>query len=144
MGEVSEKLCLDEIAHIGIYVKDLEKTLKDYENYFGIVPIRTGIFKTEQAVIRGKPAKFTLKTAFAKFGQTQLELLEVIDSDPPEFLGGRVGLVHIAFRVPDRDKEAAKYVDKGFEIMSKVFDRPKCGIYIDTIKTAGIIFELQP
>ncbi len=63
---------LTHIEHIGIAVKNLEESIKYYENVLGL-----SCYSIEEV----KDQK--VKTAFFKVGQTKIELLESTEPDGP-------------------------------------------------------------
>ncbi len=84
---------ITHIEHIGIAVKNLEESIKFYENILGL-KCYTVEEVTDQKV----------KTAFFKVGQTKIELLESTDSEGPigKFIEKKgEGIHHLAFAVKD-------------------------------------------
>ena len=128
---------LTHIEHIGIAVKNLNESIKFYEEVFGLK-----CFKIEEV----KDQK--VKTAFFQVGQTKIELLESTDPEGP--IGKFVlkkgeGMHHIAFAVNDVNssleelkKKNIKLIDdktrKGAENLDIAFLHPK--------STNGVLIEL--
>lgn len=100
---------LSYIEHIGIAVKDLEKTIKYYEDTLGL-----DCYAIEEV------ADQKVKTAFFKIGQTKLELLESTDPDGPiaKFIEKRgEGIHHLAFAVDKLEKSLEEVKDKGVRLI---------------------------
>jgi methylmalonyl-CoA/ethylmalonyl-CoA epimerase len=97
---------ISKIEHIGIAVKNLNETLRYYEDVLGIEEVE------DQKV----------KTAFFKIGETKIELLEPIGKDGPinKFIEKRgEGIHHIAFAVKDIRKSLKDVESKGIELINK-------------------------
>lgn len=82
---------ITHIEHIGIAVKDLEESIKYYENVLGLK-----CYNIEEV------ADQKVRTAFFKVGQTKIELLESTEPDGPigKFIEKKgEGIHHLAFHV---------------------------------------------
>src|SRR4030066_829438 len=92
---------LSHIEHIGIAVKNLDESIKFYENILGLK-----CYAVEEV------ADQKVKTAFFQVGQTKIELLESTHPDGPigKFIEKRgEGIHHMAYAVEnieERLKEA--------------------------------------
>ena len=118
---------LTKIEHIGIAVKNLDESIKFYEDILGLK-----CYKIEEV----KDQK--VKTAFFQVGQTKIELLESTDPGGPigKFIQKKgEGMHHIAFAVNDINssleelkKNNIKLIDdttrKGAEALDIVFLHP--------------------
>jgi methylmalonyl-CoA/ethylmalonyl-CoA epimerase len=125
------------IEHIGIAVKNLEASIKFYENVFGL-----NCYNIEEV------AEQKVRTAFFKVGQTKIELLETTDPDGPigKFLEKKgEGIHHIAFAVEEIEEQllhaermGVNLIDtkprKGAEGLDIAFLHPK--------STGGILIEI--
>lgn len=102
---------LTHIEHIGIAVKNLDESIKYYENVLGLK-----CYAIEE--VRDQK----VKTAFFMIGQTKIELLESTEPDGPigKFLEKKgEGIHHIAFATTNL-KEALKSVEeKGIQLIDK-------------------------
>jgi len=69
-----------KFLHVGVVVRDLERTLNTLTNVFGIGPFKILDFppKDEESEIEmayhGKPADFSAKFCFADMGNIELEI----------------------------------------------------------------------
>jgi len=128
---------LTKIEHIGIAVKNLDESIKFYEEVLGLK-----CYKIEEV----KDQK--VKTAFFQVGQTKIELLESTDPEGPigKFIQKKgEGIHHIAFAVNDINsslvelkKNNIKLIDettrKGAEDLDIAFLHPK--------SANGVLIEL--
>ena len=103
---------ISKIEHIGIAVKDLEKSVHYYENVLGLKCYRIEEVEDQKT-----------KTAFFMVGDTKIELLGAIGNDSPigKFIEKKgEGIHHIAFAVNDISKALKKAEVKGVELINKV------------------------
>jgi methylmalonyl-CoA/ethylmalonyl-CoA epimerase len=101
-----------KIEHLGIAVKNLEESLKIYENLLGHSCYKTEIVESE-----------FVKTAFIQVGESKIELLEAINADSPiaKFLEKKgQGFHHVAFDVENIEFEIARLETNGFELIHKI------------------------
>ncbi len=132
---------LTHIEHIGIAVKDLDESIKFYEDVLGLKCYRIEEVKDQK-----------VKTAFFQVGQTKIELLESTDPEGPigKFVQKKgEGIHHIAFAVNDVNssleelrKKNIKLIDdtsrKGAEDLDIAFLNPKSanGVLIELCENA--------
>ena len=104
-----------EIDHIGIVVKDVDKTIKFLSSIMGIESWKTRDFiQSKDEVLVGEP--FRLKIIDAKLGATTLELIQPVEgrsyhSQVLETKGE--GLDHIAFAISNYDEMVSKLQEQG-------------------------------
>ena len=128
---------LTHIEHIGIAVKNLDESIKYYENVLGLKCYAVEEVKDQK-----------VKTAFFRIGQTKIELLESTDPEGPigKFIEKRgEGIHHLAFAVNNlpsalnelKEKEI-KLIDvsprRGAERLDIAFLHPR--------STYGVLTEL--
>lgn len=93
------------------------KTGKHYESTFGIGPfVGPIVVPMNKAVFMDRIVNTKIKTAFAKSGEVQIELIQPLDGDNPytEFLARRgEGIHHLGFKVDDIDQAKAEFAKKG-------------------------------
>ena len=125
-----------QVDQIGIVVKDMEKSLKFYEQMFG-PPFLT----LESDVKSGK-----LKISLFQVGEIQLELIEVVEGETihSKFLRETgEGLHHIGFIVEDIEEELIRLEKEGISVLeSGIIQEMVKFAYLDTQKRLGIILEL--
>ena len=128
---------MDKIEHIGIAVKDLEKSNILFASLLG-----TAHYKVEAVESEG------VKTSFFKAGPNKIELLEGTHENSPisKFIAKKgEGVHHIAFAVQDIVSEVARLKKEGFVILNEV---PKKGadnklvVFLHPKTTNGVLIEL--
>lgn len=126
-----------KIEHIGIAVKDLQKSNELFQKLLG-----KEHFKTE--IVEGEG----VETSFFKVGETKVELLQATRQDSPiaKYLEKKSeGIHHIAFDVEDIYAEMARLKAEGFEILN---ENPKEGadnklvVFLHPRSTNGVLVEL--
>jgi len=128
---------VNKIEHIGIAVKDLERSNLLFEKLLG-----KAHYKIEEVVSEG------VKTSFFIAGPNKIELLEATNDDSPiaKFIKNRgEGLHHIAFEVDDIEAEIERLKTEGFEVLNM---KPKKGAdnklvaFLHPKSTNGVLVEL--
>lgn len=128
---------MNKIEHIGIAVKDLEKSNELFASLFG-----EPHYKIEEVASEG------VKTSFFKSGPNKIELLEATKADSPiaKFIEKKgEGVHHIAFAVENIEKEINRLEEEGFTVLNKV---PKKGAdnklvaFLHPKTTNGVLIEL--
>ena len=145
---MAEKLPIGKIGQIGMVVKDMDKTIEYYESV-GIGPFKQ--MKKIAFVKRefwGKPVpvdSIKSRITAAQMGPIQIELIEPVEGDShwKRYLDTRgEGIHHFGFFVDDIDKEEAKVVEQGLDIVySSRFDDGGGVCYFDPGR-GGVLFEL--
>jgi methylmalonyl-CoA/ethylmalonyl-CoA epimerase len=125
------------IEHIGIAVKNLEASIKYYEEIFGLKCYAIEEVKDQK-----------VRTAFFEVGQTKIELLESTEPDSPigKFIDKRgEGVHHLAFAVNDIEAGLKEIENKGIELIDK---HPRKGAedlniaFLHPKSTYGVLTEL--
>ncbi|QXP72829.1 methylmalonyl-CoA epimerase [Tenacibaculum sp. AHE15PA] len=128
---------MNKIEHIGIAVKDLEKSNELFAALFG-----KPHYKTEEVASEG------VKTSFFKSGPNKIELLEATKTDSPiaKFIEKKgEGVHHIAFAVSDIKAEIKRLQEEGFTVLNET---PKKGAdnklvaFLHPKTTNGVLIEL--
>ena len=125
------------IEHIGIAVKNLEESIKYYEEVLGLE-----CYKNEEV----KEQK--VKTAYFKEGNTKIESLESTDPEGPigKFIEKKgEGIHHLAFAVKDIDAQLQKAEEKGIKVIDKTSRKGAEGLDIGFLhpkSTFGVLTEL--
>ncbi len=128
---------MNKIEHIGIAVKDLERSGIVFEKLFG-----TEQYKIEEVASEG------VKTSFFKVGPNKIELLEATREDSPiaKYIERKgEGIHHIAFEVDDIVKEIERLKGEGFIVLN---DTPKKGAdnklvaFLHPKSSNGVLVEL--
>lgn len=128
---------MNKIEHIGIAVKDLDKSNQLFAALFG-----KPHYKIEEVLSEG------VKTSFFKNGPNKIELLQATNPESPiaKFLEKKgEGIHHIAFAVDDIEKEIERLKNEGFTVLNK---SPKRGAdnklvaFLHPKTTNGVLVEL--
>ncbi len=131
------KFLMKKIEHIGIAVKDIEKSNDLFKALFG-----KSHYKIEDVESEG------VKTSFFKCGPNKIELLQATHKDSPiaKFIEKKgEGIHHIAFAVSNIEKEIERLTKEGFQMIHKV---PKRGAdnkliaFLHPKSTNGVLVEL--
>lgn len=106
--------------HVGVVVKDLERTLDTLTNVFGIGPFKIVDFPPKdtdediEMTYYGKSADFSAKFCFAKMGDVELEIIQPISGKSVwfDFLEKHgEGIHHLKFLVPSLE-ETEQYLEE--------------------------------
>ncbi|MDW7691527.1 methylmalonyl-CoA epimerase [Flammeovirgaceae bacterium SG7u.111] len=125
------------IEHLGIAVKNLEESIKYYEEVLGMK-----CYSIEEV------AEQKVKTAFFQVGQTKIELLESTDPEGPigKFIAKKgEGIHHIAYAVKDLQGVLNTVKDKGVRLID---EKPRKGAegldiaFLHPKSTQGVLTEL--
>lgn len=128
---------MQKIEHIGIAVKDINRSNNLFESLFG-----KAHYKIEDVESEG------VKTSFFQCGPNKIELLEATDKDSPiaKFIEKKgEGIHHIAFAVDDIESEIKRLSNEGFEM---IHNKPKKGAdnkliaFLHPKATNGVLIEL--
>ncbi len=144
-----EQLSSLECDHIGIVVKDVDKSVKLFES-LGIGPFgEARELVRSEAEMWGKPVapdSFRVRSRNASMGTVGLQLTQPIEGESfwKDFLNTHGEVVHhLAFVVDDLEKETDKLEKKGFEVIYRVrFPNGEIATFIDTRKLWGFFIEL--
>ncbi len=126
-----------KIEHIGIAVKDLEKSNLLFQALLG-----SAAYKTEEVLEEG------VLVSFFKTGESKIELLQALSENSPisKFIAKKgEGIHHLAFEVADIRSAMKQMRESGFELLS---DEPKRGAdnklicFLHPKTTNGVLIEL--
>jgi methylmalonyl-CoA/ethylmalonyl-CoA epimerase len=102
---------LTHIEHIGMAVKNLDESIKFYENVFGLKCYAVEEVKDQK-----------VKTAFFQIGETKIELLESTEQDGPisKFIEKKgEGIHHIAFKTKDINSSLKELEEKNIRLIDE-------------------------
>ena len=137
-----------EITHIGLIVRDIEKSAAEYGKRFGIrVP---GIGETDPrektgALYRGQPTEARARLCHIPMGHIQTELIQPLGGPSvwKDFLDRHGdGIHHVAIVVKDSRAESARAEADGFPVIQEGDFGTGRYVYIDTCKALGLCVEL--
>ena len=127
---------ITHIEHIGIAVRNLEESIKFYENVLGL-----NCYAIEEV----KDQK--VKTAFFRVGQTKIELLETTDAEGPigKFIEKKgEGIHHLAFAVKNINEALEEAEQRGVQLIDKNSRKGAEGLDIGFLHpkfTIGVLTE---
>ena len=140
------------IAQIAIVVKDLDKTVKEYWNVFGVGPWHFYTYKRPllgMSRYHGKEVDNALRIALSYFGPTRIELIEVKagPSLQEDFINDHgYGVQHLGILVDNMEFALNEAREKGFEIIQEGSGFGPDGdghyAYLNTEDIFGITYEL--
>lgn len=123
------------ISHVGVAVKNLEETLRFFEQILDLKPSK----KVETS---------KMKAAFIHIGDGEIELLEPIDPQLPlaKFVAEKgEGLHHISLQVEDIEEVIEEMRKKGIRLID---EKPRIGVhgvniaFLNPESTKEILIEL--
>lgn len=127
---------ISHIEHLGIAVKNLEESIRYYEDILGLKCY--GIEEVRDQKV---------KTAFFQVGQTKIELLESTDPEGPvgKFIEKRgEGIHHIAFAVDNVGNSLNAVKEKGVQLIDQAPRHGAEGLNIGFLhpkSTFGVLTE---
>ena len=128
---------MKKLEHIGIAVKDLDKSNLLFARLFG-----KAHYKIEEVASEG------VRTSFFEIGGVKIELLEATNDQSPiaKFIEKRgEGIHHLAFEVDDINQRIQTQYENGFELINK---SPKDGadnkriVFMHPKTTNGVLIEM--
>ena len=134
---------------MGIVVHDLDKSIENYQNAFGIGP--WGIMNIDSSIFsdmtyNGRPVQHRFRAAFAMVGPLQLELIQPVEGDNifSDFLKEHgEGLHHLGhLRVSNLDEAIETFEKEDFPCLQSGRYPGGGYAFMDTVKTLGVIIEL--
>jgi methylmalonyl-CoA/ethylmalonyl-CoA epimerase len=137
-------VALPQQLHIGVVVKDMDRTIQLLSSTFGIGPwdIKERRYPEQQVVVGKGP--FSYRVAFAALGPIELELIEVIEGNTvhADFLKTRgEGIHHIGFRVSDVQETVNTLQQQGIDVLQSAVRPGARYAYMDPAELGGIMFE---
>ena len=128
---------IKKIEHLGIAVKDLNKSNELFKKLLGEESYKTEAVDSE-----------SVTTSFFKVGDQKIELLEASEpnSTIARFIERRgEGMHHLAFHVENIDEEIERLEKEGFEFVSKIPTKGadnKMVVFLHPKTTNGVLVEL--
>ena len=140
----------DGICQIALVVKDIEATVKLYENMFGLSDLRIDPLpkaKDVPAYYRGRPGDFSgCRICAFKLGNMVLEMVEPDEKPSPwkEFLDAHgQGVQHIGFQVDDKYEALAALEAEGCKPTHVGYFPSMTYVFVDTNEKFGIDFNIK-
>lgn len=143
-----EHLHMPRLSQIGIYVRDMDASIEQYEKVFGIGPWLVLEGETDYCMDRGREVKVKGRIGMGYSGKVQLELIQILAGSNLylDTLGGRdEGLHHLGFEVDNLEERLQACRDEGIEILQrgtlKQLGMTIDYAYLDTLDSVGVILE---
>jgi catechol 2,3-dioxygenase-like lactoylglutathione lyase family enzyme len=150
-AEFAKTLNLGRIAQIGCVVRNLERSIANYERVMGVGPFMTFDFRPEKGFVRGRNPGIDLKIGVAQLtADLSLELIEVVAGEPyhKDFLDAHgEGVQHLGYLSDDYDGVLARAGKLGIEVLmwaeTDVAGMGHVrGAYLDTLELLGTLVEV--
>ena len=137
---------LPPVEQIGIVVRDVDEAVEFFTSTFGWGPFRISEVEMKGFSYGDRTGDCRLKMAFARSGDVEIELIQVLEGQTPhsDFLRRHgEGMQHLRFRVDDCDGVTAALAKEGVEpLWSQKFPGIAAFAYMKTDKTSGLMMEL--
>ena len=140
------------VAQVAIVVKDLDKTVKMYEQVFGIGGWHFYTYEkplVKKMSYQGKDATHSNRIALSYFGDSRIELIQPGEGDSiyKDFVNKHgYGVQHLGFLVDDMNNAIADAKAAGFKIIQDGSGFGPDGdghyAYLDTEEDFGLTIEL--
>lgn len=136
---------LPPIDHIGLVVKDVDKTAEHYTK-IGLGPFHIFEADVKGFVYQERQASHRLKIASGS-GRPRIEMTQVLEGETPnaDFLQKKgEGISHLGFHVDakDFDKVLAELAEAGVEPVFHRLNQGRPIAYLNTDKIGGVMIEL--
>jgi catechol 2,3-dioxygenase-like lactoylglutathione lyase family enzyme len=144
----SKLLHMPRVAQIGLYVKDMQQAIEQYEKVFGIGPWLVLEGETVSCVDRGCEVSVKGRIGFGYSGRVQLELIQILEGANLylDTLGQlEQGIHHMGFAVNDLEERLEACREAGIEVLQrgklKQLGMTIDYAYLDTLPQVGVILE---
>jgi methylmalonyl-CoA/ethylmalonyl-CoA epimerase len=137
----------NETMQLGIVVRDLEATVRRYQDDYGIGPwqfARIDLGDANDYREYGQPVERSNRIAMAMVGGVMWELIEPLDEDGiyARFLAEKgEGVHHVAVATPDFDETVARAGRKDGLMLSCEHSGIDIA-YLDTLRDLGVVLEV--
>jgi methylmalonyl-CoA/ethylmalonyl-CoA epimerase len=141
----------NETVQLGIVVRDLEATVRRYEDDYGIGPwefARIDLGEANNYREYGRPVERSNRIAMATVGRVMWELIEPLDEDSiwARFLAEKgEGVHHVAVATPDFDGTVARAQPRAQRKDGVMLRCEHSGVdiaYLDTQRDLGVVLEV--
>ncbi|MDP2920220.1 MAG: VOC family protein [Dehalococcoidia bacterium] len=139
---------LTNLAHLGIVVRDVEKTAELISSIWNIGTPEVFDYSPTNELVGGKPfagKPFAMRVAFIKFGTIMVELLQPLDRNSLyyDFIKTKgEGIHHIAWGVSNYDEMVAKFKKQGHKLLIEATYKGERWCYFD-VNPGGMVLEFR-
>ena len=137
-----EKLILPEPTHIGYVTRDIQRTMENFQKYFGLESFKKMTPDYFNKRYRGKPEEFRMQLAFARAGNMVYELIQVLQGKTiyEDFMKDHgEGIHHLGYEISDLATWTEAYGKVG---IASIMSGERKGLKWAYFDTPGIIVEL--
>lgn len=138
----SEKLILPEPSHIGYVTRDIERTLKNFQNFWGLESFTKMVPNYFNKKYYGEPEDFKMQFAFSRAGNIVYELIQVLNGKTiyENFIKEHgEGIHHLGYEISDLSQWIGAYKKVGIE---PIMSAERVGLKFAYFNTPEIIVEL--
>lgn len=148
---LSRALNVGTIAQIGFVVRNLEKSIREYERVMGVGPFMVVDFRPEKSFVKGREPAIHLKIGIAQLTPAlSMELIEVVSGEPyhKDFLEAHgEGVQHLGYLSDDYDGVLTRARNLGIDVLmwaeTDVAGMGHVrGAYLDTLELLGTLIEV--
>ncbi len=140
--DIPEKLILPEPTHIGYLTRDLERTIRNLQKYFGLESFTKMLPNYFNKVCYGRPEDFQYQLAFSRAGNIVYELIQVLQGKTvyQEFLETHgEGIHHLGYETSNLAGWIEAYKKDGIET---IMSAERIGLKFAYFNTPEIVVEL--
>ena len=137
-----------ELEQVALVVRDVQKSMENYWNNFGIGPWTILHFPPSElhdVMYHGKPGRFGCLLALGAVGPMKLELIEPLEGDSTysDFLREHgEGVHHLGWYIVDDINQAIRTMEQaGFPCLTSARNYRSHFAYFDTTRVLGTILE---
>lgn len=151
-GKDTAKIKIGTLNQVGLIVKDIQKTVKDYWNILGIGPhviVTVEPVEGYEMNYKGRKTRYKFKASFCQVGSVELEFLQSLEGPNmyEDYLRNHGEGAHHLQSLAKSVDEVAKNIEimegKGFPLLMGGRYRDEVSFaYIDTVKDLKTIWEL--
>jgi len=136
------ELTLPEPSHVGYVTNDIERSMADFQQYFGLGPFKEMIPDYFNKQYYSEPEDFKVRLAFARAGSMVYELIEVLGGRTiyTDFMKERgEGMHHLGYEISDLAGWTKRYREVG---VSPIMGGERKGLKWAYFQTPRIVVEL--
>jgi methylmalonyl-CoA/ethylmalonyl-CoA epimerase len=146
------RIGLSPVSQIGVWVRDLNRTVEQCASLFGMGPFQVHDFEPDEHWYLETPSPLKMRLAKAPWGAVELELIQplmwnCIHRDRLQSYGD--GLGHLGFKVTDYEKTFESFLREGFVCLERAesfyppYDGTVKAAYFDTRRIGGVVFQIM-
>jgi len=141
-------ISLSNLAHLGIVVKDAEKTTELISSIWNIGTPEVFVYSPTNELVDGSPfagKPFTMKVVFIKFGTLMIELIQPLDQDSLyyDFIKNKgEGIHHIAWGVSNYDELVSIFKTQGHKMLIEATYKGERWCYFD-VNPGSMVLEFR-